>query len=228
MNSFLDQLNLTPQERRIVVGIGVIVFILLNLLLVWPHFSDLGRTKQELADTRAKIIKYNKAIEEDIETNNGYKVQLAKLQSQQGGGVGAVQIQLQRTVGEEAIKSGVNVSDVHPVNSPGNATNQFYEEQSVKITFDSLEDQLVSFLVNIGNDPAMIRVREITLKTADANRYRLRGEALLTANYAKQTVVAPKTAAPGAKQKPPELSPEDKARRLGRLPPNQNPPGKKL
>ena len=93
---------------------------------------------------------------------------------------------------------GVNVSETRPVTSAHPDTNEFYEEQSVKITFDCLESQLVTFLFNVGNDPAMIRVRELHLNTADANRYRLRGDAILTANYAKQTA-APKPAAPAGK-----------------------------
>ena len=79
-------------------------------------------------------------------------------------------------------------------------TNEFYEEQSVKISFESMEAQLINFLFNVGNDPAMIRVHELNLKTADANRYRLKGDAILTANYAKQTpVAAPKPPSPAGK-----------------------------
>src|SRR5208282_1928997 len=138
MNSFLDQLNLTPQERRIVVAIAVVVFVVLNLLLVWPHFSDLARVRKQLNDTRKTMMDWNKEISLDQETN-GYKTQLHNLERQQGGGV----------------------------------VNQ--------------QPQLINFLFNVGNDPAMIRVHELHLRTADANRYRLKGDAVLTANYAKQT-----------------------------------------
>ena len=41
MNSFLDRLNLRPQERRLVVGVLVIVFVVVNLWFVWPHAGDL-------------------------------------------------------------------------------------------------------------------------------------------------------------------------------------------
>ena len=39
MNNFLDQLNLTPQERRIVVAIGLVVIVVLNLLFVSSSHS---------------------------------------------------------------------------------------------------------------------------------------------------------------------------------------------
>jgi Tfp pilus assembly protein PilO len=216
MTSFLDQLNLTPQERRIVVVIAVVVFGVLNLLLVWPHFSDLAKVRRQLEDTRQKIEDENKVILKDVEPVNGYKSQLKKLERQQGGGVVNQQVQLQRTVSDQAMKTGVTIDEIKPATSGRPETNDFYVEQSVKIDFESQETQLVNFLFNVGNDPAMIRVHELSLKTADANRYRLKGEAILTANYSKQpgpaavrtTITAPK--APGAPPGP-NAPPNNKA-----------------
>jgi len=202
MSSALDQLNLTPQERRIVVVIAVVVFVVLNLLLVWPHFKDLARIRDELAKTRDTMTKENKAILLDVDpSTNGYKNILKTLERQQGGGIVNQQVQLQKSISDQAIKTGVNISETRAATTVHPETNEFYEEQSVKITFESQEEQLVNFLFNIGNDPAMIRVRELNLKTADANRYRLRGDALLSANYAKKPSVAPpKAVTPAAKQ----------------------------
>jgi Tfp pilus assembly protein PilO len=204
MTGFLDQLNLTPQERRIVVAIAVVVFVVLNLLLVWPHFSDLARVRKQLNDTRKTMMDWNKEISLDQETN-GYKTQLHNLERQQGGGVVNQQVQLQRTVSDQANKSGVTVNEIRPAVSAHPDTNEFYVEQSVKISFETQEPQLINFLFNVGNDPAMIRVHELHLRTADANRYRLKGDAVLTANYAKQTPASapkPVPAAPGPKTIP--------------------------
>ncbi|MGD0814803.1 MAG: hypothetical protein ABSA83_14450 [Verrucomicrobiota bacterium] len=207
MNGLLDQLNLTPQERRIVVVIAVVVFVVLNLLLVWPHFKDLGRVRQQLDATREQIQKWNKEILKDLEPNNGYRVTLKKLERQQGGGIVNQQVQLQRTVSDQAIKTGVSVNEIKPAVSTRQNTNEFYEEQSVKISFETQESQLVNFLFNVGNDPAMIRVHELNLKTADANRYRLKGDAVLTANYARATArPAPKASAPAQNQ--PAITPK--------------------
>jgi Tfp pilus assembly protein PilO len=179
-----------------VVIIAVVVFVVLNLLLVWPHFGDLKRVRAQLNDTRETMKTWNEAILKDTMTN-GYRDQLAKLQRQQGGGIGNQQVQLQRTVSDQAIKTGVNVDEIRPVNAANAQTNAFYEEQSVKISFACQESQLVNFLFNVGNDPAMIRVRELSLKPVDANRYGLKGDATLSANYAKQpSKPAPKSAAP--------------------------------
>jgi hypothetical protein len=204
--SVIEQLNLSPQERRIVVVIAVIVFIVLNFLLVWPHFSDLSKVRAELDQTRKDIESWNKVILKDIEPKTGYRDQLIKLQLNQGGGIGAHQIQLQRTISDQAVKTGVGIEDIRPITSVAQ-TNQFYEEQSVKISFECQESGLINFLFNVGNDPAMIRVRELNLRTADANRYRLRGDAMLSANYVKQAPVAPAKPAPGAPGKTPAAPP---------------------
>jgi Tfp pilus assembly protein PilO len=210
--SFVEQLNLTPQERRIVVVIAVIVFFLLNWLLVWPHFSDLRKVRAELAATRDKIQAENKEIIKNVEPNTGYRAQLTKLQRDQGGGIGDQQIQLQHTVNEQAIKNGIGLDEIRPITTlHPEATNAFYEEQSVKIGFTCKESQLVNFLFSIGNDPAMIRVREINLRTADANRYSLRGDATLTANYKKKTVAAAAPATAGAPAKTTPAAPPSPA-----------------
>lgn len=207
MNGLLDQLNLTPQERRIVVVIAVVVFVVLNLLLVWPHFKDLGHVRKDLDETRETMQKWNKEILADVEPANGYKTQLKKLERQQGGGIVNQQVQLQRTVSDQALKTGVTVDEIKPATTAHPDTNEFYAEQSVKISFESQESQLINFLFNVGNDPAMIRVHELNLKTADANRYRLKGDAILTANYAKQTTgTAPKPSSQAGK--PPAAAPK--------------------
>jgi Tfp pilus assembly protein PilO len=229
MNGFLDQLNLTPQERRIVVVIAVVVFVVLNLLLVWPHFKDLAQVRKQLDDTRETIQKWNKEILKDVEPVKGYKTTLKKLERQQGGGIVNQQVQLQRTVSDQAIKTGVTVDEIRPAISAHPDTNEFYVEQSVKISFESQEAQLVNFLFNVGNDPAMIRVHELNLRTADANRYRLKGDAILTANYARQTT-APKPAAPAGKPPaaPPKSVPGAKTIPVAKPPPNPSPaPGGK-
>jgi hypothetical protein len=197
MNSFLDQLNLTPQERRIVVAIGMLLIVVLNVLFVWPHFSEWKRISRELQTMRANIEKYNKEIALDTNSTNGLQKQLAKLVRQEGTGVMDKQVQLQSTIMTQARKTGVNVANYNPGGARPQ-TNEFFEEESIKITFDSQEPQLISFLYNIGGDPAMIRVSELNLSPQDQNRYRLHGAITLTANYAKRAA----TPAPAAKPAP--------------------------
>ena len=52
MSTSLDSLNLRPQEKRILVVIAVVVFVVLNLVLVVPRFKDYGKIKEQLKATR--------------------------------------------------------------------------------------------------------------------------------------------------------------------------------
>ena len=46
MSSYLDRLNLRPFEKRLVVGVGVVLFIVVNAVFVVPHFSDLSQARE--------------------------------------------------------------------------------------------------------------------------------------------------------------------------------------
>jgi hypothetical protein len=230
MNSFFDSLNLRPQERRIIVVVGVIVFVTLNVMLVWPHFGDWNRLMIQINRARADIVRYNQEIAKDEDPKNGFRKKLAKLQMQGGNKVlMSEQNQLQNTISEQAAKAGVVVNVYAPIPTLHTGpTNEFFEEQSVRITTESDEAQLVNFLFNVGTDSSMIRVRELDLKPLDQNRYRLRGNIILTANYQKKPATPPP--APPAAAKPlvrpptPQVQPQNPAQ--NRPGPN-NQPGQK-
>ena len=159
MNNFLGQFNLTTQERRVVVVIILVVFFVVNLLLVWPHFKDWNRITKQLEDMRRTEDTYNRDIQLDLNATNGWRKEVDKLARQEGGSKidnpVDPQNQLQQTIIQQERKTGVTVGSF----SPGPVkTNAFFEEHSTAITFESQEPQLVSFLYNMGNDPAMIRV----------------------------------------------------------------------
>jgi len=198
MNNFLSQLNLTTQERRVVVGIFLVVIVVLNLLFVWPHFGEWSRINKQRFDMLGKMETYNRTIALDLDTNNGWKKQVAIMAKKQGGSVGEglvdPQIQFQRTIQEQERKTGVMVDNMNPGSVK---TNAFFEEHSTTITAQSLEPQLVNFLYNMGNDAAMIRVAKLDLQPADGNRYRLKGSITLTANYANKTAASVSVSAAG-------------------------------
>jgi hypothetical protein len=194
-NTFLDQLDLTPQERRIVVAIGLVLIVVLNFLFVWPHFSEWSKIRVDLARIHSDMEKYNKQIALDTDPHNGLQKQVAKLVRQEGSGVMDNQIQLQNTIYTQARRTGVNVGNYNP-GGQHPQTNDFFEEETIKISIDSQEPQLVDFLYNIGGDPAMIRVSELDLSPQDQNRYRLKGFITLTANYAKKAPTPAPAAAP--------------------------------
>jgi hypothetical protein len=201
MSTFIDNLNLRPQEKRIIVVLGVAAFLVLNLVFVRPHFNDYGKMSRELDDARKSIGEYSAKIAADENPTNGYKVVLRGLLKQEGGSstnMFSSDIALQKSVSEKAGESKVSVQQYDPVNLVRlgtNAASQFFESQSIRISVSAREEDLVNFLYNVGNDPAMIRVQELDLHPFDANRYQLKGQITLTADYKKnkETSVKPAT-----------------------------------
>lgn len=196
MTSTLDKLNLRPQERRLVVGIGVVIFVVLNVFLVWPHFGDWAKVRAELAKGQRNLALYNQKIAQ-AKGANGFEAQLKKLQGEGEALVADEQeIQLFRTVQNQVAQSRVTVTQYGQVMRSNSAqTNEFFEEQSIKISVNTGEKELVDFLLNVGAGSSMIRVRDLDLKPVDQNRYRLQGTITLSANYQKKSA---KTAARAA------------------------------
>jgi hypothetical protein len=191
MSSALDSLNLRPQEKRILVVIAVVVFVVLNLVLVVPRFKDYGKIQEQLKAARLNIDKFNKFIYSDTNAG-GLKDQLIKLSKQPGGEVSSKEIQLESTVTTEARANGIFVQtaqNVAPqfIGSSGQS-DKFFARQSVRINVQATEDALVKFLYDIGNDPAMIRVWELQLNPVDKDRFKLTGFITLTADYQKAVV----------------------------------------
>jgi len=202
VNNFLNQLNLTPQERRVVAIIFLVVIVVLNFLFVWPHFGEWGSINKQLADMRRKIEDQNRIIGDDRNTNNGWQKQVVALmvkERNEGSGVerSAVdpQLQLQNAILAQQRKTGVNVPNTTP--GPVKTNDAFFEEHSTQISVEGQEPQLINFLYNLGNDSAMIRVAKLDLRPFDANRYRLKGLVTLTANYQKKPPSAAGEATPG-------------------------------
>ena len=42
--------HLRPLERRLAVGVAVILILVLNWWLIWPHFSDWGNLRRREGD----------------------------------------------------------------------------------------------------------------------------------------------------------------------------------
>jgi hypothetical protein len=195
--SFFDQLNLRPNERRIVIVVGVVVFIVLNAWFVWPHFNDANKALTTINRGRLDWTNHYEKIQRDTRAG-GTRAQINSLMKEEGGDLEGGQskdIQLVRKVQEKAPQYGVTVLQYNESQSTAfnGKTNEFFEERSLRISVQTGESNLVNFLYDMGNDPAMIRVRELHMKPADQNRYRLAGEVLLSANFLKKPS-APATA----------------------------------
>src|SRR5580765_3150094 len=65
MTGALEKLNLRPFEKRLVVGIAVVIFIVVNVVFVFPHFSDWGRVQQRMFEARQKLAKWQSIAAEE-------------------------------------------------------------------------------------------------------------------------------------------------------------------
>ena len=203
MTSLFDKLNLRPQERRLVVIVVGVVFVVINFWLVWPHFGDLGKAQQRTTDARTTLAKFQVEIKRSQEYTN----ELKRL-ADQGQVVAADSqaLELMKEVSSMATLSGVQVQryDSTPRSRSGGRTNAFFEEQSLIITVNTGEKELIEFLWNLASRNSLIRVRSMTLQP-DAARMRLSGNITLVESFQKKA--PPKapgaTAAASAKAPPP-------------------------
>ena len=194
MSSTLDRLNLRPQEKRLVLGVGIFVFVLVNYFLVWPRFDDLTKEKNAKKSSEMK----RRAYQAEVDKMPKYKETLAKLEEGNPMVESAEQaIQLIRRVQEQAARSGVTLASQRPVPKVNIKTNDFFEEEGLAISFTSGDKELVDFLVTLGGDNSMIRVRDMDLKP-DPSRTQLACNLTLFASYPKAAARSATPAKPAA------------------------------
>jgi len=176
MKKYFSQLR--PLERRLVVGVVVVTFIVLNLAFVEPHFSDWSDLSRRLESARQKLVLYQNtvaqqpALEKQVKTfeNEG---EFVAPEDQA--------INLMRIIQSQAGASGFGMPNY---SRPIMSTNQFFVEQQQNITVTATEEQLVDFLYKLGSGSSMIRVRDLAL-SPDGPRQHLNADIKLVASYQK-------------------------------------------
>ena len=164
MLSLFDRLKLTPQERRLVVVIFAVVFVVLNYWIVWPRFGDFKALSQEIETLDRKSSLYQK----EVDRRPTYEVLLRKLQA--AGSVlpaGEEKIQFRSDIEHLARDMGLTVRGWGEVVAErgGAVSNAFFE--SIALPMNQVgggEDQIVEFLHRVGASNSTIRVKELTLK----------------------------------------------------------------
>jgi Tfp pilus assembly protein PilO len=187
--SYLDKLNLRPAEKRLVVLIGLVLFVVLNLIFVFPFFSEWGKTQARMAKAERTL----GVFKQQIEQRNKYEVQVKALESE-GLDVAFEEqaVQFIRVIQNQAAQSGVNVTGSSRATT---RTNQFFIEQSQTINLQAGEKQLVDFLYSLGAGNSLVRVRDLSLGP-DATRQNLVANITLVASYQKKS--APRLTQPPA------------------------------
>jgi hypothetical protein len=212
MNTFLNRLNLRPQERRLVVAVAAILFVVLNIWLVRPHFKDLDRVYQELKRARETLSLYQR--EADPKRIAEYQKRLKELESE-GSSVlpEARGLDLFRTIQTQAQQHRVDIIGDSGVSTASSTkTNEFFEEKARTIQILTEEKNLVDFLVALGSTNSMIRVKSMNLRP-DPSQMKLNGSITLVASYQKarptklEPASSPKTPALSARTRQPTKKP---------------------
>ena len=194
MKTYFSKLN--SGERRLVIGTAIVLFLVLNYVFVWPHFTDWGTIRGRLDTANATLATFDAMFQK----TNALGIEVEKMQ-RGGGNVPAEDqaVAFLRTIQTQAAQSGVAVG--------GNGrlitrTNQFFMEQIQTITVAAGEKQLVDFLYNLGSGDSLVRVRDLSVRP-DPPRQQLQANITLIASYQKNV----KAAAPAAKPAPAAAAP---------------------
>jgi hypothetical protein len=229
MKEFFARLN--PTERRFVVGVIVIFFLVINIVWVWPHFGDWGQTQERMRTAGGKLVLFETgtnlipALQKKIADYQG-QGQIVPSENQA--------VQFVRLIQNETTRFGIIPENMTPSRQSG-PTNSFFVEQGETMTLQTTEKQLVDFLYSLGAGTNSIRVKVLSVQP-DPSHQRLTTRVTLVASYQKKAIgapmPAPRAAAPArpADKKPaPAPTPAPIPRPIGGLPPGVTPaptPGK--
>lgn len=190
MNEYFAKL--TPLERRFVVVVAVVVFVVLNLVFVKPHFGDWGKTKFRLAKAHETLDKF----QGEVSKKTTYEAQVKSLESE-GSSVPPEDqaIDLLRTIQSQATMNGVIFIGNGRLTTRTN--NPFFLERTQPVNVSATESNLVNFLYILGEGNSMIRVRDLSLRP-DPPRQQLTANIQFTASYQKKSAARSTTNAPAA------------------------------
>jgi len=196
MASSFSQLNasfarLSSLERRFIILVLVIIFIVINLLFVLPYFSKLAQIKNRFGEANSKQDKFQK----EISQISFYETNIKKWE---GEGASVPQedqsVSIRSAINTQAAQSGVGIVGN---NSQPTRTNQFFVELGVALTTQSGEAQLVDFLYSLGAGSSLIRARALSVRP-DQQRTGLSATMTLVASFQKKATSrnAPATKSP--------------------------------
>ncbi len=182
--------RLTSFERRVFFFFVILALIIFTLFVVRPMFKQWD----EINARRAKAEKTLDVFKTEIDKSSFYRTNILIL-----GAAGAVVAQEDQgvdfalTIQRQAAASKVNI--IASTQQQGKTNVNFFEKAQA-LTVNAGEENLVDFLFNLGEGASLIRVRDISLRPADAQRSGLTANMKLVASYQKKTPPPPKPATP--------------------------------
>jgi hypothetical protein len=189
MKRFWEQLK--PGERRWVAAIGVIFFLVLNWIFIWPHFSDWSRAQARMKKAHDLMAIY----QAELKNKHTYENRIKELQSDGGPDV---------QDDEQAIDlvrfytSRANSNNVQLINNsrPTTRTNDpFFVDHEMQLNVQGREPQIVNFLYSLGAGNSIVRVRALSLRP-DGPHQLINANVSIVASYAKRAPARATTASP--------------------------------
>lgn len=182
MKNPLDQL--TSLERRFVIGVGVVLFIVLNAIFVLPQFKKWDTTKARISENAETLRQYQEIIAQVPK----WQKEVDILQSAGGNVPPEDQAnEFLKIIQNTEIKAQVRIASSIPQRAP---TNAYFLEQIQSIQVSSGEPELVDFLYQLSEGNSLIRVRDINIRR-DPSGHKLTSNIKLVASYQKNATRAP-------------------------------------
>jgi type II secretory pathway component PulM len=184
--------HLRPLERRLAVGVLVVLILVLNAWLVWPHHSDWSKLRGRLAEARRKLLLYQTTVAQ----MTNYQAQVKSWEGQ-GEFVAPEDqaINFMRVIQAQSAQSDVGIVNYSPSMMH---TNEFFVERVQNIAAVATDAQLVDFLYRLGSGASMVRVRNLELQPDNARQH-LNASIGLVASYQKAPPASSKSATAKAK-----------------------------
>src|SRR5688572_29182643 len=123
----MEKLNLTPQERRLVAGVGLIVFVFLNIWLVRPHFGDWKTISRQRDQAELTLKRY----QTEVNKTNQYQIRLHELEQMGERVLTDQDLNLISNVVNQAQAHNLEPYDTKEVKTATTQTNQFFDEKAV-------------------------------------------------------------------------------------------------
>lgn len=202
MTSLFDKLNLAPAERRLVVIVGIVIFVVLNFWFVFPQFGEWAKNERRIIDDSGKLATFQK----EVEKKSQYEKEIRQLQQESGSEVATEEaaLRLSQEVNSQAALSGVTITSITPLQRQATTskTNAFFDEASLTVNINTSEKELVEFLYRLADKDLLIRAKSMQLGP-DPTRTRLQGPITLVKSYQrrpppKASPIPAKAAAPAA------------------------------
>jgi len=179
--NFFDKINLKPMERRLIIAIALVVFVVFNVWWVWPHFKDWGVQRGKIAEAEAKLLRY----QDEVKQLPGIQKKLKDIENNEDTVMPADQsVHFRRTIEQMAMQNKVFVSswgNITPTRGGTLGTNQFFEELNLPIQATATEKDLVTFIHKLSSSGSSIRVRDLTLNPGQ--NLNVAGSMTLVASY---------------------------------------------